>query len=486
MLSVKQSALYNKKTGQIMPNKSLRSLYLILLLLASFVLFGVVNAEPISDESLSANKKTWIAGWKETSPMLAVRTGAAIYYSDNYIYMIGGLGVVENIEGASRKKGPGYLKTSEYAQINNDGTLSNWQPGPSLNTERGYFAVAQHKNYLYAVGGGRGMNGKELLSSIERAEIKADGTLGEWTIEKSILNIPRRCVKLAVIGNTIYAFGGYGGILLDTVEQADINPDGSLGEWLVATDPMLVARYVHGKVKIGNGVFNIGGHSKAGGEGIADVGWSKIDEEGFFLPWEKKTSLKKGRFALATVTHDKFIYAIGGLTGPASISSVERTKILSEGELSDWEYTTPLPFGIGGANAAVIKDKIYLLGGSDRLNYLNNVFYAEFNDKGDIGYMGTDADLAQHKAAVVLRKKQQAPLPHEGIVVQHFKQKLYSYIKVREDNNNVLWLAAPALDLKTGDRIGYPNGTLMKNFYSKGLERRFPFILFIPQARKLN
>ena len=42
---------------------------------------------------------------------------------------------------------------------------------------------------------GRGMNGKELLSSIERAEIKSDGTLSEWTMEKAILNIPRRCVK---------------------------------------------------------------------------------------------------------------------------------------------------------------------------------------------------------------------------------------------------------------------------------------------------
>jgi len=471
-----------------MIKKTLHFIYIALFILTLFAPSIVISSDSVSSvDSLSIKKNDWISGWKKTSSMIAARTGAAIYHSDKYVYMIGGLGFLDKAQqDASDKRRPGYLRTSEYARINSDGSLSSWQSGPNLNVERGYFAVIQHKNYLYAVGGGRGMNGKELLSSIERAEIKEDGTLSEWTMEKSILNIPRRCVKLAVIGNTVYAFGGYGGILLDTVEQADINPDGTLDEWLVATDPMIVARYVHGKVTVGDGVYNIGGHSKAGGEGITDVGWSKVDEDGFFLPWEKKSPLQTGRYALATVLHNGSIYAIGGLTGPASLNSIERSKILGEGELSSWTYTTPTPFGIGGANAIVIKDKVYLLGGSDGLTYLDNVFYAGFNEKGDIGYMGSAADLAQHKADIASREKSKIPLPHEGVVLQHFKQKLYSYLQVREDNNSVLWLAAPAKDIKVGDRIGYPNGTLMKNFYSKGLEKRFAFILFISQTRILN
>ena len=127
-----------------------------------------------------------------------------------------------------------------------------------------------------------------------------------------------------------------------------------------------------------------------------------------------------------------------------------------------------------------------MIGGSDGLSYLDDVFYSGFNDKGDIGYRGSAADLSQHKATIALREKNKAPLPHEAIVIKHFKQKLYSYLQVREDNNSVLWLAAPATDLKVGDRIGFSNGTLMRDFYSKGLERRFPLILFISQTRKLN
>ncbi len=463
-----------------MINRFLYRIYFLifsLLLIASPILFADV---------LSTKKSHWIAGWKATSSMLAVRTGAALYHSGDYIYMIGGLGLEERRLPTGAKRQPAYLRTSEYARVKPDGSLSRWQSGPNLNVERGYFSVVQHGNYLYAVGGGRGKNGKELLATVERAEIKQDGALGEWTMEKSIMNIPRRCVKLAVIGDTIYAFGGYGGILLDTIEQADINPDGTLDEWLVSNDPMLVARYVHGKVKIGNGIYNIGGHSKAGGSGIADVGWSKTDEDVFFLPWKKTSPLQTGRYALAAVTHNGSLYAIGGLTGATHLNTIERSKILKEGELSSWGYTTPTPSVVGGANAVVIDDKVYLLGGSDGLTYLRDVFYSGFNKQGDIGYWGTAAEVAQHKAAQDLRKHSKPPLPHEGVIVQHFKQKLYSYLQVREDNNNVIWLAAPAKDLRVGDRIGYPNGTLMKKFYSKGLKRRFPYILFVSEARKLD
>jgi len=470
-----------------MAKKSPYHIYLSILLLAFIapsITFGAGIAK--SSSMQSEGKNNWIAGWKETSSMLQVRTGAAIYHSNNYIYMIGGLGLEDKKMQQGAKRQPAYLRTSEYARVNPDGSLSNWKPGPSLNVERGYFAVAQHGNYLYAVGGGRGQNGKELLATVERAEIKKDGTLGVWTMEKSIMNIPRRCVKLTVIDNTIYAFGGYGGILLDTVEQADINPDGTVDEWLVSNDPMLVARYVHGKVKIDNGVYNVGGHSKAGGSGIADVGWSKTDEDGFFLPWEKTSPLQTGRYALAAITHDGYVYAIGGLTGATHLKTVERSKIIKEGELSSWTYTTPTPTVVGGANAVVINDKVYLLGGSDGLAYLRNVFYADFNKQGDIGYWGNAKEVAQHQAATDSREHNKAPLPHEGTVMQHFKQKLYSYMQVRETNNNVIWLAAPAKDLKVGDHIGYPNGTLMKKFYSKGLKRRFPFILFVSEARKLN
>lgn len=469
---------------------SLLSLILILCVLSATAASGVRADSHAVAAPKDAGLSEWIAGWRETSFMQAGRTGAAVYAANRTIHMIGGMGGIApqpeiNPVKVAMDVQP-YLRTTEYATVQADGSLSPWRYGPELNTERGYFSVAAHKNYLYAVGGARGINGKELLASVERAEIKPDGTLGEWVLEKTSLNIPRRCVKLAVIGNYIFAFGGFGGILLDTVERAEIKPDGTLGEWYVANDLMTVARYVHGVETVGDGVYNLGGHSKAGGTGIMDVEWSKLDEEGYFQPWGSVAPLQTGRYSLSSASHKGFLYAIGGLNGVTRLSSIERARITGEGTLADWEYTTPTPFAISGSNAVVLNDRIYLLGGTNGKGYLRNAFYAGFNDQADIGYWATRAEVQQHKAAAATREASKPPLPHEAMVMQHFKQSPYSYLQVVEDNGKVLWLAGPAQDLTVGERISFPNGTLMKAFYSKALKRRFPYILFVTELRRLN
>ncbi len=465
---------------------SLLSLLLVLLIATAPYAGSSLTATP--SEALVVSQQHWLAGWRETSPMQAGRTGAAVYSKGDVIHMLGGMGRAAGADGKLVVQMPPsekmFLRTTEYARVKADGTLSTWRLGPQMNMARGFFSSTPHNGYLYAVGGAHGRNGSKLLNSVERAEIKADGTLGDWVLEKSTLNNPRRCAKLAVIGDYIYAFGGYGGILLDTLERAQINPDGSLGEWLVITDRMTVARYVHGVERVDDGVYNIGGHSKEGGGGIVDVEWSRVDAEGFFGPWRSIAPLQTGRFSLATAKHGEFLYAIGGLNGAAHLDSIERTHIDEAGDLSAWEYTTPAPAKMSGANALVINESIYLIGGNEGDGPRRSVYYANFNEQGDIGFLATSDEIDKYRARAVAREANRAPFPHSALVVEHIKKKLYSYLKVREDNGNVIWLAAPAQDLKEGERISFPNGTLMKNFRSKGLQRTFSYIIFIREIRQ--
>lgn len=123
------------------------------------------------------------------------------------------------------------LNTSEYTALQADGTLAAWRAGSAMNEARGFFGVAAHNDFIYAVGGGNGPNGSTLLRSVERAAILAGGTLGPWQREPQPLRLPRRCAKVAVIGDYLYALGGYSGALLDSVERARIHKDGSLGAW---------------------------------------------------------------------------------------------------------------------------------------------------------------------------------------------------------------------------------------------------------------
>ncbi len=460
---------------------------LLLLLLLIAVTVTTLTPTEAHAEPAAAKQKEWLAAWRETSPMREVRSGAAHYATNGIIHMIGGIGgeVVKGKVGAdvAASTAKMFMRSSEYARTRPDGTLSDWQFGPELNIERGYFSAVANKKYLYVVGGAHGPHGKKLLNSVERAEIKPDGTLGRWVLEENRLNIPRRCVKLAVIGNHIYAFGGFGGILLDTVERAEIRADGTLGEWLMANDRMTVARYIHGVERAGNGVYMIGGHNKETGGGIRDVEWSKQEKDGFFQPWAKRAPLQTGRYSLATASHNGFIYAIGGLAGATYLDTIEQSHIDAEGHLSAWKYTTPMPSAREGATAVVLNDILYLLGGSNKDGFHNSVSYATFDEQGEIGFLATPVEIARQKSIAAATREKQVELPHEGTITEHIKMEQYSYLQVRMDDGVMVWLAAPVQQLDDGARIRFPNGAIMKNFHSNSLNRNFPFIIFISEVR---
>lgn len=434
--------------------------------------------------------KSWLAAWRETSPMLEVRSGAAHYAANDIIHMIGGIGgkIVKGKVGpdAAASTTKMFMRSSEYARVRPDGSLSGWRSGPPLNMARGFFSAVAHNGHLYVVGGANGPFGSNLLDSVERARIRPDGTLEGWVLEKNRLNIARRCVKLAVIGDYIYAFGGFGGILLDTVERAEIKPDGSLGEWLVASDRMTTARYISGVEAVGKGVYVVGGHDKDNGAGMREVEWSSQSGDGFFDPWAERSPLQTGRYGLATAIHNGFIYALGGLSGAAYLDSVEMAQIDSGGRLSEWRFTTPLPSPREGATSFVLNGNIYLIGGSNRSGFQNSVAYATFNREGEIGYLATPAEIEQHAARVAEAKSKQRELPHEGTITEHIKMAQYSYIHVRLDDGVEIWLAAPVQDLEKGARIRFPNGTVMRNFRSNTLDREFPFIVFIGEVREVG
>lgn len=66
-----------------------------------------------------------------------------------------------------------------------------------------------------------------------------------------------------------------------------------------------------------------------------------------------------------------------------------------------------------------------------------------------------------------------------GEVLEAIDSNSYTYIRVRVSAQQSQWLAAPRLALQVGQHIDYPQGVLMRDFYSKKLKRRFEQILFV-------
>jgi hypothetical protein len=295
------------------------------------------------------------------------------------------------IAGLDGKK---FLKTTEYAKIGPDGSLGPWKPGPSLNEKRAWMEATVHDGYVYVVGGAnspheRDVYASNLLASVERARIRPDGTLSPWEIELNSMAVPRRCNKVALWNNHIYAIGGFAGVMLDSIDRAEIQKDGVVGKWVVDTEKMLEAHYVNG-VKAKNGVLYVfGGHEKVRGAGLTTVEWSKISDTGELGPWKHTSPLQVERYGLGTASHGDYFYALGGITGMEYLDSIEKARIEPYGKLSPWEFTSALSTPRINYSVVVYKDWIYVISGKNSTGYLISVEYAMFNDKGDIGFFGS-------------------------------------------------------------------------------------------------
>jgi hypothetical protein len=428
-------------------------------------------AKPAVATSDNGGEKQWIKGWRDTSALMAPRAGAAAIVVDGYIYVIGGV------------DGRQFVGLSEYAKINDDGGLGPWQTTTALNEERGFIDAVAKDGYIYVAGGGNGPSGEHLLRSVERAKVKEDGGLGPWETLKSSMVMPRRCSKVVIKGNYIYALGGFAGTLLDSVERAEILDNGELGPWKMEDAKMTMPRYVN-TVKHSHGnTYVIGGHDQRKGVGITDVEWAVPGDQGRVDGWQATAGLQEGRYGLSSAGHGDAIYAIGGLTGLEYLNSIEVATIKDNGELSAWRYTTSLPEPRATFSTVVYQDWIYVIGGTNQDRYLNSVEYASFDGNDDIGFMGTAQDAQTYKAKLDRIKAAKPRLPNVGTVKAIRHASMYSYIQVVNEQG-MMWLAGPKTQLQINDKIRFSKGVSMSNFYSKELQRSFPQILFVSKIEK--
>jgi hypothetical protein len=415
--------------------------------------------------------QVWVSGWHSTASLTTARAGAAMVHVGKRIYLLGG---VDGID---------FLDSTEYTSVNDDGSLAPWRRATIMTEPRGFFDAVANNGYIYAVGGGNGPGGHHLLQSVERAEILADGSLGKWQTEKTKLTLPRRCVKLVLLGKDIYAFGGFGGTLLDSVEVAHIQPDGHLSAWRMLDERLTIPRYVHAAKLIGATVLNIGGHNQDQGVGQSEVEWAVAKPGQTLGGWKEGPPLRKGRFGHGAAVHGDFVYTIGGLDGINFLSSVEKSRLQSDGSPGPWHKSTPLSAPRANFDPVVIGDWIYIIGGTNSMGYFDSVEYSGFNDKGDIGFWGSKADARKngHQEKKQVRARTAVTLANSGEVLETIPALQYSYIHVKTAGGDE-WIAASQGDYKPGQQIQYSNGIMLSNFHSKTLNRTFASIRFVSRV----
>jgi len=408
--------------------------------------------------------------WQQTAPLQTPRSGAGIVEVQSLIYAIGGIDGVR------------FLKSSEYSAIHGDGALSDWQPAGDLNEQRAFFGTAAHNGFIYVVGGGNGPSGHHLLRSVERATIRADGSLGPWHKEAQRLNYPRRCARVVAEGDYLYAIGGFGGTLFDSVERARIKADGSLGPWRLLDTKLTMPRYIHAVAESQDHLYLLGGHAQQGGSGEAAAEYVKLDAHRAMTSWHATAAMQQGRYALAAAAHGDALYALGGMNGATYLDVIEESRIQADGALGAWRKIAPLPAPLADFGVIVHGDWLYVIGGTNPRGYFDNVFVTRFAKNGELTAPGIADAYADDEDMVPAT---QVDLPNHGTVLQAIDGGTYIHLQVHTDTDSE-WLAAAHQDIRVGNRIRYSDGIWMHDFYSKHLKRRFDAIRFVGNLEKTS
>jgi N-acetylneuraminic acid mutarotase len=259
--------------------------------------------------------------------------------------------------------------TIERAFVSTDGAINSFATvaNLSLNTSRNQHTTAIVRNSIFVIGGG----GDGRFSSVERATINTDGEIGSFGIVSSSLNESRIGHASVVLGNFLYVIGGFGGSVpgrLTSIERATINADGTLGPFSIVPGVALnTGRNFFSVITTDHYLYVIGG--LVGSDGTGEVERATIGADGSIGPFSPTSGLLYGRGAHASAVVGNALYVFGGLSAEGHRGIVERAIINADGTLS--EFSAIFDVMVVDARArhtvATMDNALYLIGGEAEL-----------------------------------------------------------------------------------------------------------------------
>ena len=309
-----------------------------------------------------------ISAWTATTSFVTARELHTSAAYNGYLYVLGGV------------NGPTRYNDVQYAHINADGTVGTWYTTTSFNTPRyGHTSVA-YNGYLYVLGGTSGVN----LNDVQYAPINADGSVGSWATTTSFITARLFHATVAYNGY-LYVIGGYAGApYFNDVQFAPIYTNGTVGSWTTTTS-FSVTRRSHTSVAYGGYLYVLGG--TYGTTYLNDVQLAPINANGTVGSWTTTTSFTTGRSSHISEAYNGFLYVLGGYNGSSSyLSDVQVAPINADGTIGSWSNTTSFPFPVSAHTSALYNGYLYVLGGATSPGAeLNDVQFAFISSNGTIG-----------------------------------------------------------------------------------------------------
>ncbi len=246
--------------------------------------------------------------------------------------------------------------------------LGPFSTGGTLSPGLTAFGIVQIGKFVYLLGGQDAS--QTLVTTVARATVNDDGTLGTFAATGVNLTLGRASPWATVANGFVYVTGGLTTDSLGTssssnlVERAPINPDNSLGQFVNAGVTLGTARDSHVAVAAQNFLYVIGGEDASTGNSTASVEVATINADGSLSAFAPSGSLTVPRSGPTVVLAPGFLYVIGGGSGNTIYNSIERAVVNANGSLGVFADA-----GIGfvqgrfSPTSTVVGSDVYLVGG---------------------------------------------------------------------------------------------------------------------------
>ncbi len=331
-----------------------------------------------------------------TGQMNPVRRRAVAFGYNGYIYSLAGY------------SGTASLQDLLFAKIDvSTGDMGNFDSSGVVVTPRWDLRAIVSNGYVYAIGGcGTGAAPDQCTAMQPEVQTfqlynNDSGTPISYAASANQFTTDRMGASSAILNGYLYVAGGCTTTAeictttLDSVQYAAIDSYGALSTAWVAGGNLPAARAWGQLESAGGTLYYIGGQSNTATDERPEVYWATPAAGA--VTWATVSSsfdLPDGRTQHSASTWDDRIYVTGGIaeTGGAVSSVVYVSPKMTSGGAMTSAWTTLTSFNVArsGHTTIAYANNLYILGGYDGTNYLNDVQFASIGYKtGTIQQSGT-------------------------------------------------------------------------------------------------
>ncbi len=359
-----------------------------------YILGGEDNNDVLrnSVQYAQINANGTIGAWQSTTNLPAARQDFSSTAYNGYLYMFGGV------------LGSGAITNDvRYAKIDPAGATTTFGTTSQIGAVRALPCSVAYNGYIYVIGGSTSDSGSNNTTTVYRATINADGTIGTYG---TVTALPQAkgSAGCTVANGYLYVVGGYTGTSSNsgTVRYVKINSNGTLASsWSNGTTlPSGNVGRVTVSYTAGNGtayLYEVG--SSLNGASNRLVHYASLNAgTGAVGSWNSTSSLISNyRDRYVTITNGR-IYAYGGFANDdvsVARADVEYAAINNNGSLAAWQSTTAMPTAITSGTGVTVNGCIYQVGGQIA-NYVQSamVQYACPSTDGSISNWNINQSLS--------------------------------------------------------------------------------------------